>query len=80
MPNQIEPPDLDEPKSNGPAPEVDRRLSTILTRFPDRFSPGQIDEIRERLTKSIGFGATLAGQHLANGIGPNFDPRAMNRD
>ena len=79
MPSPTDSPDLAEPEVNGIASEVDRRLATILTRFPDRFSPAQIAEIRERLTKSISFGVTLSGQHLANGIGPSFEPRAMNR-
>ena len=80
MPNSTESPELAEPKPNDTAPEMEGRLATILARFPDRFSPEQVNEIRERLIKSIDFGATLSGQHLANGIGPNFDPRAMNSD
>lgn len=59
--------------------EIERRLATILQRFPERFSSEHKDDIRDRVSKSVAYGATLAGQHLGNGIGPAFDPRAMNR-
>jgi hypothetical protein len=80
MPKPTEAPDLVEPKASTPSPEIERRLAAIVERFPERFSSEQIDEIRDRISKSIAFGTTLAGQHLANGIGTTFDPRAMSRE
>jgi hypothetical protein len=58
-------------------PEIQRRLDAIVGRFPDRFSPDQIEQIRDRVARSIGFGARLRQTQLANGTGPWFDPRAM---
>ena len=64
----------------GSSDEVEHRLTAIDSRFPDRFSPEQVEEIRNRVRKSIEHGVKLTGQHLANGIGPDFDPRAMSHD
>ena len=61
---------------SGDAAEVDRRLATITSRFPDRFSPAQVDEIRKRVERSIALGNTLRNVHLPNSTGPGFDTRA----
>jgi hypothetical protein len=60
--------------------EVERRLTAIGNRFPNRFSPEQVEEIRNRVRKSVEQGVKLTEQHLANGVGPDFDPRAMSHD
>jgi hypothetical protein len=59
---------------------VERRLTAIDRRFPDRFSAEQVEEIRDRVRKSIEHGVKLTEQYLANGVGPDFDPRAMAHD
>jgi hypothetical protein len=56
---------------------VERRLAAITNRFPDRFTDEQVDQIRRRIARSVTLGANLARVDLPNGIGPNFDPRAM---
>ena len=56
---------------------VERRLAAITSRFPDRFTDEQVDQIRHRIARSVTLGANLAKVDLPNGIGPNFDPRAM---
>jgi hypothetical protein len=56
---------------------IERRVTSITSRFPDRFTDGQVDQIRRRVARSVTLGANLAKVELPNGIGPNFDPRAM---
>jgi hypothetical protein len=56
---------------------VERRLAAITSRFPDRFTDEQVDQIRRRVARSVTLGANLARVDLPNGIGPNFDPRAI---
>ncbi|HET7055958.1 MAG TPA: hypothetical protein VFI12_05810 [Thermomicrobiales bacterium] len=56
---------------------VEHRLAAITSRFPDRFTGEQVDQIRRRVARSVTLGANLAKVELPNGIGPNFDPRAM---
>lgn len=60
--------------------EIKRRLKAIQRRFPDRFSDKQVDEIRSRVARSVALGANLAKLDLPNGIGPDFDPRAMSNE
>ena len=57
--------------------ESKRRLKSITRRFPDRFSDEQVDQIRGRVARSVALGGNLAKVELPNGIGPDFDPRAM---
>jgi hypothetical protein len=66
--------DDDQP---GHDPEIDRRIEAMRARFPDRFTPAQIDQIRERIARSIGLAATLRQTELENGLGPWFDPRSI---
>ena len=56
---------------------VERRLAAVTSRFPDRFTDEQVDQIRRRVARSVTLGANLARVELPNGIGPNFDPRAI---
>ena len=71
---------MSEPNVNESDPEVERRLSAIARRFPERFSPEQADEIRERVIKSIDLGSKLSAQVLENGVSPHFDPRVMSHE
>ena len=56
---------------------VERRVVAITSRFPNRFTDEQVDQIRRRVARSVTLGANLAKVELPNGIGPHFDPRAM---
>jgi hypothetical protein len=56
---------------------IELRMTAIASRFPDRFTAEQFDQIRRRVARSVTLGANLARVELPNGIGPNFDPRAM---
>lgn len=56
--------------------EVDRRMTAILARFPDRFSDEQMSQIRRRVARSIELGLKLRSVDLANSVHPYFDARA----
>ena len=69
----------DQPSQD--AAEVERRLATITNRFPDRFSPAQIEEIRARVERSIALGNTLRGMSTCpTPPASGFDPRAMSSE
>lgn len=73
-------PEHQDAGAGDPAPEIERRLAAIRERFPDRFSPEQIEEIRNRVARSVALGVSLSGRLFPNATGPNFDPRATADD
>jgi hypothetical protein len=68
-----------DPAEPTPNAEVHRRLDAVLERFPDRFAPEQIAEIRGQITQAVENSAHLAGLKLPNHVGPWFDPRSMDK-
>ena len=69
--------DADRAPDDSLSRESEGRLAEITNRYPDRFSPHQIDEIRDRIERSIKLGRSLRKVELSNGDGPDLVVTAL---